>query len=256
MDTRPRIFLLLFVAAIAAMVALPATSSAARYGSRTLKKGAKGKDVKQLQRYLTKAGHRIQADGEFGPGTAQALKATKSELELKPDGVATRRQQRTIRRAVTNSTGGAVYRAPPNPRRVVPGGKGTVTADGYAIAPSFAPQVVKDVIAAGNLITMTPYKWGGGHGSWTDTGYDCSGSVSFALHGGGLVDSPLVSGDYARWGSKGPGRWITIYANGGHVYMVVAGMRFDTSARSVSGSRWTEEMRPSDGFTVTHPRGL
>ena len=83
-----------------------------------------------------------------------------------------------------------------------------------------------------------------------------SGSVSYALHGGDLLDSALVSGDFASWGSPGPGRWITIYANGGHVYMVVAGIRFDTSARSQTGSRWTMQQRDSAGFTVTHPKGL
>ena len=115
---------------------------------------------------------------------------------------------------------------------------------------------MKSVIAAGNAIAQTPYKWGGGHASWTDAGYDCSGSVSYALHGGGLLDSPLVSGAFAAWGERGAGQWITIYANGSHVYMVVAGMRFDTSARSQTGSRWTTTMRSSAGFAVTHPAGL
>lgn len=256
MDTRAWTLALLLAAALAAMVAMPGAASAARYGSRTLKSGHHGKDVKQLQRYLKRAGHRVAADGEFGARTKRALKATERELELRANGVATRRQQRMIRRAVSSSTGGAVYRELPSPRRVVPGGKGTVTPDGFAIAPAFAPQVVKNVIAAGNIISKTPYKWGGGHGSWTDTGYDCSGSVSFALHAAELLDSPLVSGDFARWGDKGLGRWITIYANGGHVYMVVAGLRFDTSARSRTGSRWTAEMRPSNGFAVTHPKDL
>ena len=82
---------------------------------------------------------------------------------------------------------------------------------------------MKDVVAAGNVIAKTPYKWGGGHPRWDDSGYDCSGSVSFALHDAGLLDSPLVSGDFARWGDRGPGRWITIYANAEHVYMIVAG---------------------------------
>jgi hypothetical protein len=131
-----------------------------------------------------------------------------------------------------------------------------VTADGFAVPPASAPKAVKDAIAAGNAIAKTPYKWGGGHQRWDDTGYDCSGSVSYALHAAGLVDTPLVSGDFAHWGSPGPGRWITVYANRDHVYMVVAGMRFDTSARSRSGSRWTMEERPSHGFAVTHPRGL
>lgn len=244
------------VAAFAVTLATPAAADAARYGSRTLKSGSQGGDVGQLQRYLTKAGHRVRADGEFGPRTTQALRATERELELRPDGVATRSQQRMIRRAVVSSTGGAVYRAPPPLRMVVPGATGQVTPDGFAIAPAWAPQVVKDVVAAGNVIAKTPYRWGGGHGAWTDSGYDCSGSVSFALHGGRLLRSPLVSGDFARWGEAGPGSWITVYANGGHVYMVVAGMRFDTSARSRTGSRWSAEMRPSAGFAVTHPKGL
>jgi hypothetical protein len=131
-----------------------------------------------------------------------------------------------------------------------------VTADGFAVPPRSAPAGVKRGIAAGNEIATTPYKWGGGHARWDDTGYDCSGSVSYALHGAGLLDSPLVSGDLAHWGERGPGRWITIYANADHVYMVVAGMRFDTSARSRTGSRWTMEERSSDGFAVTHPDGL
>jgi cell wall-associated NlpC family hydrolase len=246
-----------FVAALAVTVALPAEASAAPYGSRTLSLGAHGGDVKKLQRYLADAGHRVTRDGEFGPRTQRALMATETELELRADGRATAREQRAIRRAVKDpGTGGAAYVAPPPPEQVVPGAKGSVTADGFAVPPASAPEVVKEVVAAGNAIATTPYKWGGGHANWDDTGYDCSGSVSYALHGGDLLDSALVSGDFARWGEPGTGRWITIYANGGHVYMVVAGMRFDTSARSRTGSRWTMEQRPSDGFSVTHPKGL
>jgi cell wall-associated NlpC family hydrolase len=257
MSVRALRHLMPFVAAIAVAVAMPAAASAASYGSRTLSVGAHGSDVKKLQRYLGSAGHRVARDGEFGPRTQRALRATESELELRADGIATTREQRAIRRAVVDpSAGGAAYVAPPPPEKVVPGAKGTVTADGFAVPPESAPEDVKEVIAAGNAIATTPYKWGGGHARWDDTGYDCSGSVSYALHGGGLLDSALVSGDFARWGSAGPGRWITIYANGGHVYMVVAGMRFDTSARSRTGSRWTMEQRDSDGFSVTHPTGL
>jgi peptidoglycan hydrolase-like protein with peptidoglycan-binding domain len=249
--------LTLFVAALAVAVAMPATATAARYGSRTLTVGAHGGDVKKLQRYLSNAGHTVVRDGEFGPRTQQALRAAETELELVADGVATPREQRKLRIAVKPpDTGGAAYVAPPPPAKVVPGATGTVNADGFAVPPDTAPQVVKDVIAAGNTIATLPYKWGGGHGSWTDSGYDCSGSVSYALHGGGLLNSPLVSGDFARWGESGRGTWITIYANASHVYMVVAGLRFDTSARSATGSRWTTEMRPADGFAVTHPSGL
>ncbi len=246
----------LLVTALALALAMPAGADAARYGSRTLRLGAHGGDVKRLQRYLTLAGHRTSRDGDFGPRTRRALRATERELELHSDGIATRRDQRAIRRAVASpGTGGAAY-APPPPHQVVPGGKGRVNADGFGVPPASAPKAVKQVVAAGNKIAKTPYKWGGGHGSWDDTGYDCSGSVSYALHGGGLLDSPLVSGDLAHWGDRGAGRWITIYANSGHVYMVVAHMRFDTSARSRTGSRWTSEHRSSDGFAVTHPSGL
>jgi Putative peptidoglycan binding domain len=245
------------VATFVVALAIPAAAGAARYGSRTLERGMHGGDVKRLQRYLTLAGHRTRRDGDFGPRTRRALTAAERELELRADGVATRREQRFIRRAVASpGTGGAAYVAPPPPSQAVPGEKGRVGPDGFAVPPASAPRAVKLVVAAGNKIAKTPYKWGGGHGSWDDTGYDCSGSVSYALHRAGLLDSPLVSGDLARWGLGGRGSWIAIYANANHVYMVVAGMRFDTSARSRTGSRWTSEHRSSDGFAVRHPKGL
>ena len=131
------------VAALAVVVALPAQASAAPYGSRTLALGAHGGDVKKLQRYLTSAGHRLARDGEFGPRTQRALKRTEADLELAADGVATAREQRRIKRAVSDpGNGGAAYVAPPPPQEVVPGAKGSVTADGFAIAPESAPDVV------------------------------------------------------------------------------------------------------------------
>jgi hypothetical protein len=129
--------------------------------------------------------------------------------------------------------------------------------DGTASPPIEAPPAVQEVIHAGNMISKTPYKWGGGHGRWLDSGYDCSGSVSFALFAGGLVGAPMTSGGYMNWGKPGPGRWITVYANAGHVYMAVAGLRFDTSGRSSRlGSRWQPVMRSGGGFAVRHPAGL
>jgi cell wall-associated NlpC family hydrolase len=131
-----------------------------------------------------------------------------------------------------------------------------VRSDGTAVAPLDAPGVVAQVIAAGNAIATTPYKWGGGHGAWKDSGYDCSGSVSFALAGAGLMGSPLTSGGFMNWGDPGPGRWITIYANNGHVFMLVAGLRFDTSGAN-GGTRWqSSKARSYSGFTVRHPPGL
>ena len=109
------------------------------------------------------------------------------------------------------------------------------------MAPADAPAAVKAVIAAGNRIATKPYKYGGGHARWEDSGYDCSGSVSYALHGGGLLSSSMPSGGFTSWGASGQGRWITIYANSGHMYMVVAGLRFDTSG--ASPSRWQSDMR-------------
>lgn len=136
------------------------------------------------------------------------------------------------------------------------GPRARVLKDGTAVAPEDAPEPVKRVIQAGNAISKLPYKWGGGHGAWRDTGYDCSGSVSFALAGAGLLRSPLASGPFMKWGEAGEGEWITIYANPGHIFMVVAGLRFDTSGRGRAGTRWQEASRGTGGFAVRHIPGL
>jgi cell wall-associated NlpC family hydrolase len=139
---------------------------------------------------------------------------------------------------------------------LVVGSRARVFADGRAAAPQDAPGVVRDVIRGANVIAKTPYLWGGGHGSWSAVGYDCSGSVSFALAGAGLLDAPLTSGALAHWGAAGPGRWITIYANDGHVFMVVAGLRFDTGGLRGSDTRWQVGGRDTSGFVARHPVGL
>ncbi|HEY4778850.1 MAG TPA: hypothetical protein VIH47_04580 [Solirubrobacterales bacterium] len=127
---------------------------------------------------------------------------------------------------------------------------------GRAIPPVDAPGAVKRVVAAANRIRTKPYVWGGGHGRWWDGGYDCSGAVSFALHGGELIDSPLPSGPMESWGSPGPGRWITVYANAGHAFAVIAGLRWDTSGDSSgTGPRWHPDMASSAGFVARHPPG-
>ena len=136
------------------------------------------------------------------------------------------------------------------------GPRARVLRNGMAVAPENAPDVVKRVIMAANEIAKFPYKWGGGHGAWRDDGYDCSGSVSFALAGAGLLDSPLTSGGFIGYGAPGEGRWITIYTNPGHVFMVVAGLRFDTSGQGRAGTRWQEAPRTIDGFVVRHVPGL
>jgi cell wall-associated NlpC family hydrolase len=137
----------------------------------------------------------------------------------------------------------------------------TVTAGGMATVPASAPSRVAAIIAAANQVARKPYVYGGGHGrlageTFVDTAYDCSGSVSFALAAAGFIDSPMDSTALARFGKPGPGRWVTIYANAGHAFMTVAGLRFDTSGRDVDGSRWQARTRPVAGFTIRHPPGL
>jgi cell wall-associated NlpC family hydrolase len=135
--------------------------------------------------------------------------------------------------------------------------RAAVNDGGHAQTPIGAPDVIGRIIAGGNAIAKFPYIWGGGHGSFVDSGYDCSGSVSYALAAAGLLDTPLVSGAFAKWGAPGPGKWVTIYANAGHVFMYVAGLRFDTSGRDGPfGSRWQTAPRSLAGFEVRHPRGL
>jgi cell wall-associated NlpC family hydrolase len=136
------------------------------------------------------------------------------------------------------------------------GPRARVLPDGTAVAPDDAPEPVKRVIQAGNAIAKFPYKWGGGHGAWRDNGYDCSGSVSFALAGAGLLNSPLTSGGFMDWGAAGAGEWITIYTNPGHIFMIVAGLRFDTSGQGRAGTRWQEAPRSTAGFEVRSVPGL
>jgi hypothetical protein len=141
--------------------------------------------------------------------------------------------------------------APPAPTAAA-----TVGADGLAVAPAGAPPQVAGLIAAGNQIASLPYKYGGGHQDFVDTAYDCSGSVSYALHGAQLLDATLDSTGLTRWGRAGAGRWITVYANKTHTYLIVAGLRFDTSGQKAAGTRWQAAPRSARGFKVRHPAGL
>jgi cell wall-associated NlpC family hydrolase len=141
------------------------------------------------------------------------------------------------------------------------GGSNAVTRaialpNGVALPPLEAPEAVKQIIEAGNGIARTPYIWGGGHGKWLDKGYDCSGSVSFVLASAGLLSVSETSGQLMSFGKPGPGKWVTIFANGGHVFLEVAGIRFDTGAQSVTGSRWANDGRSTAGFVARHPAGL
>jgi peptidoglycan hydrolase-like protein with peptidoglycan-binding domain len=218
-------------------------------GDRTLKKGMRGQDVRVLQDYLTRSGIATPVDGVFGPGTAANVKRFQRRHGLTADGVVGPATEGLLRRI---GDGGAANDG--GETAPAPVGRARLRTDGTAVAPSDAPAAVKAVIAAGNRIATKPYLYGGGHGRWEDRGYDCSGSVSYALHGGGLLSSAMPSGGFTSWGASGRGRWITIYAHGGHMYMVVAGLRFDTSG--ASPSRWQADMRSTSGYAVRHPRGL
>jgi hypothetical protein len=169
-------------------------------------------------------------------------------------------------------TGGAAYTPPPppapypstvplgQPKPLVPGVKAVLLADGTAAAPAAAPPNVQNAIWAANTLQKLPYRYGGGHRSFISRrGYDCSGTVSFALNAAGLLKRPLDSGSFMRWGKKGPGAWFTIYTNRGHAYAVIAGLRLDTSSAGAgggSGPRWRGKGRPSVGYKTRHPRGF
>ena len=141
-----------------------------------------------------------------------------------------------------------------------PGSVAQILASGLAIAPANAPAAVREAIDAGNQLIGKPYVYGGGHKSFISAGYDCSGAVSFALHGGGLVASPLDSTDFETWGLAGTGTWITIYTNPTHAFMDIAGIRLDTSTAGdpagKSGPRWRPLLRSHTGFIARHPQGL
>lgn len=133
----------------------------------------------------------------------------------------------------------------------------SILLTGIALPPPSAPEAVKGAIDNANTIVGRPYVWGGGHASFYDDSYDCSGAVSFALFGGGLIPRPLTSADLMRWGAPGPGRWITVYANRGHTFAEIAGLRFDTvGAEQGSGPRWHLAAVPADGYVARHPPGL
>ncbi len=171
--------------------------------------------------------------------------------------------QQTEPQQTTAPTGGAEYGAtPPSEQRVfVPGTKAVLMDNGYAAAPTEAPAAVQEAIFAANEIVGKPYRYGGGHAKIKDSGYDCSGTVSYALHGANLLKSPLDSGSFMRWGEKGKGDWITVYTNPGHAFVVIAGLRLDTSAAgerrsSGKGPRWRQNLRGGRGFRLRHPEGL
>ena len=179
----------------------------------------------------------VAAEAAVAPGAASDSEIRK---ELGEEEKAKAQEQAAQRRVLTPVAGGFSV-----------GGNGTIPI------PTNVPEAVQRVVAGGNAIADFPYIWGGGHGSFVANGYDCSGSVSYALAAGGLLNAPLVSGDLAHWGESGPGRWITIYANAGHTFMDVNGVWFDTAGRSGPyASRWLVAQPSLEGYAVRHPPGL
>ena len=220
-------------------------------GQRVLRQGMTGHDVRVLQDFLGRAGFPTGIDGEFGPGTRHNVIRFQRSVHMRPNGVVSFAVAHALRVA-------AAEKARSEPA-TAPGSKAILNSNGTATAPAGAPAAVRNAIAAANRIAFTPYVFGGGHGSFQSRGYDCSGSVSYALHGGGLLSSPEDSSQLESYGSAGPGRWITIWANAGHTYMEIAGLFYDTAAQSRSGDndRWsTTRPSPTRGYVVRHPAGL
>jgi peptidoglycan hydrolase-like protein with peptidoglycan-binding domain len=241
--------MLLALGATALSLTVTSTALAAGYATRTLKQGSRGSDVRALQRYLDQAGYDTTADGQFGPATRRSVMSFESAEQRTVNGAASRGEQRMVRARA----GAAGSEEEPSD---VPPEKAYIGSDGLAVAPSSAPDEVRSIIEAGNAIATKPYKYGGGHSRWNDSGYDCSGSVSYVLHAAGLLNRALDSSGFMSWGEAGRGTWVTIRSNPGHAYMIVAGLRFDTSARSRTGMRWSEQMRSARGFRGRHPDGL
>jgi peptidoglycan hydrolase-like protein with peptidoglycan-binding domain len=225
-------------------------------GERTLRQGMHGHDVRVLQGYLTLAGFPTAVDGDFGPGTKADVVKFEDANGLDANGVVTYTQSQALRSVVAKAM-----------TANGPVGKATLNSDGTVTPPAGAPQAVVEAINAANSIIDKPYRVGGGHGKWNDSAYDCSGAVSFALHGANLLSAPEDSGQLESYGSAGPGQWMTIYADAQHTFIVIAGLAFDTAhygptTPGGTGPRWltaanvTANLQDGGDYIVRHPSGL
>jgi len=238
----------------AALAANPDYSSGDPFGNQTLQEGSSGGEVTLLQFYLDDVGVSTPVDGQYGSTTKQSVKRFQADRGLPVTG------------RVGQKTGKAIGGAIQQLDAIKPNGRTKIHWSGKATAPSNAPAVVKAVVAAANQIINTSYCYAGGHGSWKSSCYDCSGSVSYALHGANLLSSPEDSTSLESYGAPGPGKWITIYANSGHTFIVVAGRAFDTAnyggpnRPAGTGPRWrsnpTGNLADGGTYVERHPPGL
>jgi cell wall-associated NlpC family hydrolase len=227
------------------------TGDSAHLGDRVLWPGMSGHDVRVLQQYLTFAGFQTTITGKFGPSTRQSVIAFQRAHHFRATGVVSVAVAHALRSAVAAS---------------LPQGAARINSDGTATAPANAPAAVQAMIAAGNRIIHTSYCYAGGHGSWNSSCYDCSGAVGYVLHAAGMLSSPEPSGSMESFGSSGPGRWVSVYADSGHAFIVIAGRAFDTAdyggpnIPSGTGPRWrsdpTGNLQDGGGYVVRHPAGL
>jgi cell wall-associated NlpC family hydrolase len=270
-----------------AMLVPSLASASQRFGGRILKPGMQGTDVQTLQRDLTSLGWFTNATGRFNHWTAAHVEAFQKKFQISPDGVVGPQtysklkvamgqiEERTADQAsiaapagtaATSSatlpaddSGGAGF-VPANTAATAPVETATLESNGLVTAPADAPLIVQEVIQAANQIAFDPYVYGGGHNGWgPQSGYDCSGSTSFALHAADLLSGmPLDSTQFESYGDAGVGKWITIYAEDGHAYMNIAGLWFDTADQSSTNGndRWSAtRVSPAAGFVARHPDG-
>jgi cell wall-associated NlpC family hydrolase len=230
--------LLVLLAGVAALVAAALSSGEERPATAAKPAAEHAADLPPLPQMRPKVVEPVAGNGGAGSDSAPTTDPGLTDVGPKPTGPA---------------SAGATRRGDVGSTDIT---KATALANGVALPPLEAPAEVRAIFEAGNTIARSPYKWGGGHGKWQDNGYDCSGSVSYALAAAGLLNAPLASGPLMGWGKPGKGKWITIYSNPGHVFMVVAGVRFDTVARGQTGSRWINAMTDTSGYVARHPQGL